>query len=144
MHALQAASQISVPKIPNGSLKSFWNSDLDRLKEASVDMHKLWRTIGSPRHGIINSARLKAKLDYKKAIKLAAVQFECNNAHELYTHFIYKETSEFWKCWNTKYRKSLDKPTSVARQSDPIGIANEFKNYCSNIVIDSSKDKKAM
>ena len=46
-------------------------------------MHNLWRQVGSPRTGIINSARIKAKSDYKLAIKKAATDYEINNAGEI-------------------------------------------------------------
>ena len=61
IHALQCASVLCVPSIPFNSLKAFWNDELDRFKSISIDMHKLWRQIGSPRNGLINAERLKAK-----------------------------------------------------------------------------------
>ena len=73
---LLKASNLCVPNIPVKCLKPYWSVELDKLKEASIDMHTLWRTCGCPRQGVINSARLTAKFDYKQAIKRAAVEFE--------------------------------------------------------------------
>ena len=137
---LQLSSHDCVPLIPYNCLKAYWNDDLDKLKSISIDMHNLWRSIGSPRHGVINAARLKSKLDYKQAIKRSAAEFEQTNADELNDHFIHKSTNNFWKCWNSKYKKSLDRPVSVAGKSDPIDIANEFKLHLSNIFVHSSDD----
>ena len=66
------ASLLTVPRIQFKCLKPFWSDDLDRLKEASLDMYSLWCRCGKPRSGIIDSARLKAKYDYKCAIEKAA------------------------------------------------------------------------
>ena len=66
VNALQNASNYAVPKIPVKCLKEYWSEDISKLKEISLDMHKLWKSLGSPRDSVINTARLKAKLDYKK------------------------------------------------------------------------------
>ena len=94
--SLSSASRISVPRIPFKCLKPFWSDDLDRLKEASIYMHSLWCQCGKPRFGVINSARLKAKYDYKCAIKQAAADYETVNADEISDHLLNKDTTKFW------------------------------------------------
>ena len=49
VNMLKCASSGSVPRLPFNCLKPFWSDDLDRLKTISIDMHVLWRAIGSPR-----------------------------------------------------------------------------------------------
>ena len=137
---LHCSSQNCVPKIPHNCLKSFWNEELDKLKESSMDMHNLWRLIGSPRQGVINAARIKSKLEYKQAIKRTAAAHEQDNADDLHGHFINKDTTSFWKCWNSKYKKSANAQVSVAGKSDPACIANEFKTYFANIYVKSCDD----
>jgi len=88
--ALQQASHDCVPKIPRSGLKAFWNNELDRLRNKSIDMHKLWRTCGSPHAGVINDACIIAKLDYKQAIKQAAVKFELTSADGINDHLAKK------------------------------------------------------
>ena len=104
---LKRSASCCVPKIPVKCLKEFWNDDLDNLKTISIDKHQLWRQAGSPRSGIINTARLKAKSDYKTAIHKASSDYEINNADDLNRHFVDKDTKQFWKLWNSKYKKSL-------------------------------------
>ena len=68
--ALKSADLNSIPRIIPKTLKSFWNPELNRLKSISIDLHQLWRLIGSPKHNsIINTERLRAKLEYKLGIK---------------------------------------------------------------------------
>jgi len=98
--ALQQASHDCVPKIPHGSLKTFWNNELDRLKDKSIDMQKLWRTCGSPHAGVNNIARIIAKLDYEQAIKQAAVKFELTNADGINDQLANKDMNSFLNCWN--------------------------------------------
>ena len=84
VNILNRTASECVPRIPIRSLKPYWNQELNKLKEYSIDMHKLWKQCGCPRGGIINSARLKAKLDYKTAIKQAQLEPERSNSDELY------------------------------------------------------------
>ena len=83
LRSLQQASAKFVPKIPFKSLKAYWNSELDKLKEISLDMHKLWRSIGSPKTWCHKKARLKANYDYKMAIKRNQTNFKKNKVDEL-------------------------------------------------------------
>ena len=107
-------------------------------------MHNLWRQCGCLHQGIINTARLKAKYDYKIAIKQIASDFECNNAEELNRDFAERDTQHFWHTWNAKYKKSLSTPVSVAGQTDPNNIANKFRDYYADIYIDSAASKKSV
>ena len=43
VYSLKTAARDCVPCIPTGALKHFWNDNLDKLKEYSIDMHNLWR-----------------------------------------------------------------------------------------------------
>ena len=132
-----------VPKIPHKALKPFWDNDLDRLKEISCDMHSLWRSVGSPRVGIINAARISAKLDYKRAIRNKAAQFEQRNADDLNRRLADKDVNGFWKCWNAHYQNSLSHPVAIDSHSDDKEIADIFSNVYKNVYIDSNNDMAA-
>ena len=141
---LLKASNLCVPNIPVKCLKPYWSVELDKLKEASIDMHTLWRTCGCPRQGVINSARLTAKFDYKQAIKRAAVEFERVNANEIDSYFLNKDTKSFWKTWNSKFRESPNNSTFIDGQGDSFNIAKSFSDYFVNIYVDSSHDTNAV
>jgi hypothetical protein len=108
-----------------------------RLKENNIDMHKLWIQCGKPKSGIINAVRLKAKYDYKLAIKNAAMEFEKLQADEVSDYLIQKDLTKFWTAWNS-YRNISDMPVSVAGKSDPVDIANKFKSYFDDIYVISA------
>ena len=83
---LSRATRISVPRIPSKCLKPFLSDDLVKLRQSIIDMHSLWCQCGKPRSGVINSARLKAKYDYKCVIKQVAADYETGNADEISNH----------------------------------------------------------
>ena len=144
INMLNRATAGCVPKMPFKCLKPYWSDELDKLKTISIDMHNLWRLIGSPRDGIINAARLSAKLNYKQAIKQAAKDFEQNNANDLNQFFTDKKSTEFWRLWNSKFQKHVSQPATIEGHSDPVVIANTFKNFYANIYVDSSCDASAV
>ena len=92
-------------------------------------MHNLWRLIGSPRDGIINAARLSAKLNYKQDIKQAAKYFEQSNDNDLDQFFTDKKSTEFWRLWNSKFQTQLSQPVTIEGQSDPFVIAVHLKLF---------------
>ena len=142
---LSSASAACIPSIPPNSLKCYWNEELKRLKQISIDRHHLWRLVGSPRNsGPINTARLKAKIEYKLAIKQAAANYERSNADEINSYLNDRNTKDFWKCWNSKYRKCNANPSVVAGLSDSKIIANEFKKHYSNTYVNSYHDTDAV
>ena len=134
---------VCVPRIPYKCLKPFWSDELDRLKEFSIDMHNLWSQCGKPRSGVINTARLKAKNDYKLAIKRSAFEFEKIHADEISEYLIEKDSVKFWKAWNS-YSKIADTPVCVAGKSDPVEIANEFKTFFDGVYVNSADDAAAV
>ena len=145
VNCLKIASSRHVPKLPINCLKKFWNEDLSRLKQISIDMHNLWRQIGSPKTGVINNARLKSKLENKLAIKQAASNSDRKQGRELGEHLLYKDSANFWKCWNRGSQKlSHNNVMSVGGNSEPFDIAEAFRKFYSNVYVDSSADTAAM
>ena len=135
MTSLCRVSLLTIPRIPFKCLKLFWSSDLDRLKKASLYMHSLWCQCGKTRSGIINSARLKVKYDYKCAIKKTANEFESANADEISDHLQNKENNKFWRSWNNKFTNSPDAAVSVAGSSDPMAIEASYRDYYGSIYV---------
>ena len=71
VNALITASNMCVPCIPQKSLKYWWNSDLNELKQKCIISDKMWVEASKPRFGDIFRNRNKDKLAYKSAIKKA-------------------------------------------------------------------------
>ena len=64
----------------------------------------------------------------------------------LYEHFTRKESAEFWKCWNRKFRRnaSINKLSHINRIQGNVDIANEFAKSFSGLYYDSNSDSHAV
>ena len=93
--AIQRASNNAVCRVPNHSLKPYWNEHLDKLKSDSIFWHNLWISAGRPSSGTIQQLRLSCKARYKLAIRDAYKNFEDKIDDDLYRHFMNK------KCLNS-------------------------------------------
>src|SRR3989442_3579489 len=144
--ALKSSDSNSIPRIPPKSLKNFWSPELDNLKQISIDLHNLWRMIGSPtQNSLINRERIKAKYTYKLAIKEAKNSSLRLNADKINSSFIEKDSSNFWKCWNSNYKNSTSTRSSplIKGLSNHYDIANEFRSYYCTTFVNSSDDSNA-
>lgn len=142
--ALKVSALHCVPRTSHSNSKPYWCDRLDELKAISIDMYDLWKLVGRPRQGVINAARLKAKREFKLAIKQAAVDFERANADELYQHLSDKESRKFWKSWNTKYNNGHCENKSIGGHSNPSVVADLFKDHYSKVFVNSNQDSKAV
>ncbi len=140
-HSLILASSASVPKIKHSALKAFWNEELDDLKQQSIDWHRIWSDCGKPRTGTVNAIRLRIKYRYKCAIQEAAREFEEKHTDELYCNWLSKNSLDFWKCWNSKYKKQLEINTCINGSSDNAAIAESFRAHLSTIYNDVNSDR---
>jgi hypothetical protein len=103
--------------------------------------------VGSPRQGGINDSRIKAKLEYKQAIKKAASESERLNSDDLGTYLSERDSKSFWKTWNSMQTNKSTAPNSVNYvngSSDPKAIANSFKDFYSNVYVNSSDNISAV
>ena len=140
--ALVTAGAACVPTIPQNALKPFWNADLDELKRQSVDVHELWKSMGKPRMGPINTARLKIKAEYKCAIRRAAVEFENSHLDESAEYFAHRDMNNFWRAWNIKYNKRVRvEDVCIDGNTSANKIADSFRQFYASIYVNSADDK---
>ena len=144
VRALKMSAVDCVPRIAVNALKQYWNENLDKLKQISIDMHAPWRTCGSPRSGVINAARLRAKFDFKSAVKKAERDFDRTHYDELNELFINKDTNNFWKSWSAKFSKKSSSTTMIDGNSNDQKIADKFADHFCSMFVDSSNDVNAV
>ena len=131
--ALYQASSKAIMRIPNKSLKPFWNEELDNLKSDSIFWHNMWIEAGKPNSGILQQIRLSCKAKYKPGIRDAYANYENRLTDELQVHFQNQKFPELWKTWNTKFRKNITKHININGHTDDNSIANEFAKHFSNV-----------
>ena len=66
--------------------------------------------------------------------------YERQHADELHCKLLNKDTKNFWQCWNSKLHKKPSCALNVAGQSEPKGIANEFRKFYANTYVNSRHD----
>ena len=69
--------------------------ELDELKQLCIDATAVWKAAGKPRSGEVNANRVRIKLKYKNAIKLAVANFDVDFNDELYDRLCKKDTNGF-------------------------------------------------
>jgi len=107
-------------------------------------MHKLWRRLGSPTDGAINSARLKAKLDYKNALKEASNNSSKSCSTSLSISFLNHDSTSFWKIWNDKFNNKNAYIGPVSGFSHPSDIASAFRDHYCTTFVNSYDDLSAV
>ena len=95
VRCLAAASQC-VPCTRVGVAKHWWTANLDELKQQCIDICNLWKLVGCPRNGTINSERLR----YKQAIKQAIIDADTGL------------NEDFRKSWRKRFCSRNIKPAS--------------------------------
>ena len=113
--ALVEASRVTVPEIPCRSLKPFWSSELDKLKQDSIFWHNIWVFTGRPASGELQRIKAACKLKHKHGVKTAYETFERQNNDALYEHFLEKNTSQFWKSWHSRFYYNISKHVVLER-----------------------------
>jgi len=123
---IQSSMNDCVPMVRNGGLKPFWNSELQDLKQASIDAHRLWKLCDKPRHGIVNKLRLESKYRYKLKIKELEYLSDHDFDDELSNLYVRKDTNAFWRKWNSRFSKRAAVPVNIDGVSNDVDIANAF------------------
>jgi len=136
--ALFNAASSTVVRLPNNSLKPYWNDELDRLKESAILWHDIWMSMGKPKSGQVFNLKCSTHMKYKLAIRDSYLEFENEHNDDLLAHFLDKRTSEFWKSWNAKFRKNINKDISIDGCRDSNDIANKFADFFRGVYSESS------
>lgn len=129
---LTAANQ-AVVRLPCNSLKPYWNDELNSLKQSAITWHDIWVSAGRPGSGQLHNIKCSTKMKYKIAIRDAYINFENSVDDCIYRHFLNKRPTEFWKSWNAKFRRSVNKNVVIDGCQDDLDIANKFASYFSNV-----------
>ena len=119
-----------LPRHKPGLQKHWWTDELSRLRNQSIDIHRLWQVEGKPRSGHTNVERLRVRSAYKHAIRSAqrAPQQSCWN--KLHGNLASKNTNEFWKSWKQLHNKNKSNLHSVVNGfSTKPEIAESFKGH---------------
>jgi hypothetical protein len=83
--------------------------------------------------GQLHHIKCSTKLKYKMAVRDAYTDFERRHDDELYFHFLHKRPTEFWKTWNAKFRRNINKNMVLDGCQTDEDIADKFATYFETI-----------
>ena len=135
--AINNAVDDCVPLLCPGSLKSFWATELQELKQASIDAYKLWKLCDRRRDGLVNRLWLESKYKYKLAIKHAEFQCDLEFDDELSNYYVRKDTNNFWKAWNHRFSRRSVAPSNINGCCKDDEIVELFRRSFSDVQFDS-------
>ena len=100
------SADAALPRHKPGVQKHWWTKELSKLREKSIDIHRLWQAEGKPRSGATNDERLRVKAEYKRAIKSAQRSPKQDSWDKLHGTLAQKNSTEFWKSWKHLYNSN--------------------------------------
>ena len=126
--ALKYCSDISIPCLKSGSLKFWWNQEMDELKSSSVASFRTWQAAGKPRAGPVHDEMCLHRLRYKKAIRENDTNIIVDVSNDLHDALIKKDSCQFWKTWKSKINKNANR-VSIEGYSEADVIVDEFAKF---------------
>ena len=124
----------NVRKVFLGPKKPGWSEFVQAKHVSAVDAYRIWRENGKPRHGLIFDIHIRAKLNYKYAIRAIKRNIDTIRADNAANKLASNDYAGFWNA----VRKFNGKSNTVLLQciGDTKGeneICNEWKSHFSRI-----------
>jgi len=125
VHSLQVAAVDTIPPKKWNFYKFWWDSELGKLKELSIDAHTVWKQAGKPKCGPIYEAKRISHANYKLAVNRKRDASQNAFTNDLHESLLRKDMISFWKSWRCKF--GHNKPAGVVEGlRNPNHIANKF------------------
>jgi len=83
--------------------KFWWDTELDDLKELSIDAHNVWKQAGKPTSGPVYEAKRLSHTNYKLTIKHKRQGSQEMFTNDLHEALMAKDNVSFWKNWRAKF-----------------------------------------
>jgi len=55
-------------------------------------------------------------------------------------HFVHKDSPQFWKAWNTRFKKNISKGVIINGHTNDDEIASEFASHFKSVFYNSDED----
>ena len=131
------------PKTKKDLFKFWWSQELDCLKTQAIESNKLWQNAGRPRSGPIYCKRNSDKRAYRLAIRRAQADINERYSNDLHELLLYKEGSEFWRCWKAKFDTKTGTSVKVDGHLDHNLIVESFIKHF-RIICTAEKTKESL
>ena len=123
--AAVSRAELILPKTNPNAQRSFWNPELDELKEASIECDIHWKSIGRPKMGPAFECWKKCRFSYKSAIRRAKAENDKAMNEALLNDLANKDGVAFWKKWNSINKAGNLISSRINGETDEKGIAEK-------------------
>ena len=131
--ALTTADALSIPHRKVGFYKYWWDQELDELKTQSIESHQLWVAAGRPRSVDLYDRKRTCKAQYRRGLRHHQQDACCEVSNVLHDCLMQKDNTEFWKCWNSKFKRQNKQCIAVGGLTSSIDIANSFADNFASV-----------
>ena len=140
VQTLTTADNLFVPHLRKNSLKFWWDAEMSRLKEESVNSDRIWKSIGRPRSGPIFQRRQACRSAYRHQLRRNEKDYANFYSNALHESLLSKDTHTFWRCWQSKFDHK-SKRLTIENTTDRSGLVGKFANYFSSLVQPTSVER---
>ena len=130
-----------IPRSRPGISKDFWNDELTKLKNASLDASILWRDSGRPSSGLVFNMKKEAHYRYKCAVRRARKLFDQDRSNKIHESLINGFSRDFWKRWQNIHGKSDSGSSRINGKTGSNDIANEFATNFKRVYDEANSDR---
>ena len=122
-----------MPKTDPNFQRSFWSTELDDLKQKSIDCNDYWKSRNCPRTGPIFDCRQKCHYTYKAAVRRQKLTAEKEYNDGLFCDLVNKDSLSFWDTWKSVNKAGSSIVTRINGETDEKGIADSFAEYFESV-----------
>ena len=128
---LTSAEEACIPRRKVGFFKYWWDIELDKLKQKSIEAHKLWLAASRPMSGDIYNSKRVSKAQYRHSLRCHQRQGHSTISNELHDLLLQKDQTNFWKSWGSKFKRGKSRCPNASGFTNDFDIANAFVNFAS-------------
>lgn len=137
---LLSSSSFCVPSVRKSFFKFWWDTELDLLKQASVDAFVLWKQVGRPRQGSFFENKQRARLQYRNAIRGKQRSEMDAYSNDLHENLVRKEPNAFWRSWRSSF--NVDSSDLVVEKvSDHAEVLSKFDKHFRRLASESTSSQ---
>ena len=127
VRALSNAVSACLPEKRAKKNKAFWNDELSRLTNLSLQTYRVWVDASRPHNGTLKANSLSAKLAYKQAIRRARNEHEQQMNEKFVNCVIDHDSKQFWYKWRKHFAPNGGSNEIRSGLEDSVDICNGFE-----------------
>ena len=125
VHAIAVADSV-LPRCSPSIQKHFWNDELTKLKNESIEAYELWKNSGRPCSGVVFRMKKSSHYRYKHYLRQCQKNFDRDRNDKLHDDLTDKDSVNFWRSWKSIHGSNRDNALRIDGYYKDTEIANGF------------------